>query len=203
MPAQKKRELRRVIRRQIAALPPEYLRSAGQRIAAWLAACPEYQRARTVLGFASTETEVDMLPFLRRALADGKRLAVPLCTAPGCMEARLITGLEQLRPGSYGIPEPGPDCPELAPTEIGFAVVPCMACDRLGNRLGHGGGYYDRYLTRYTGPAALVCPEALLQPVIPTEPLDRPVSPVVTELGIYRGGQRSEAECGKIQEESL
>lgn len=203
MLTEEKQALRRAIRRQTAAFPPDYLKSAGQKIAAWLAACPEYRRARTVLGFVSTKTEADMLPFLRQTLEAGKCLAVPLCTAPGCMEARLITGMDDLRPGSYGILEPTPDCPRLAPEEIEFAVAPCVACDRQGNRLGHGGGYYDRYLAVYAGPAALVCPEALLQSAIPMEPLDRPVGLVVTELGIYRNGMRSHAEGEDFREESL
>lgn len=199
MLTEEKQALRRAVRRQVAALPPDYLRMAGREIAARLAACPEYRRARTVLGFVSMKTEADMLPFLRQTLDAGKRLAVPLCTAPGRMEARLISGMDDLHTGSYGILEPGPECPLLAPAEIDFAVVPCVACDRLGNRLGHGGGYYDRYLAEYAGSAALVCPEALLQPAIPVEPLDRPVGLVVTEREIYRPG----AENRQFQEGAL
>lgn len=176
-----KQLLRQKIRRQIAGLPPGYLQLSGAQISARLVRLPEYQRAQTVLGFASTALEADLLPFLRQTLQAGKRLALPLCTAPGCMEARLVTSLDALHPGHYGIPEPGPDCPLISPEEIEFAVIPCLACDRSGNRLGHGGGYYDRYLTQYYHVSVLVCPHALLQPSIPTEPLDRPVSLVVTE----------------------
>ncbi|WP_298033730.1 5-formyltetrahydrofolate cyclo-ligase [uncultured Dysosmobacter sp.] len=185
---EEKQALRRAVRRQIAAFSPKYLRDAGEKIAARLDGCPEYRQARTVLGFVSMATEIDTLPFLRRTMEAGKRLTVPLCTAPGRMEARLIRGMDDLRPGSYGILEPGPECPRLAPAEIEFAVIPCVACDRQGNRLGHGGGYYDRYLAVYTGPAALVCPEALLQRSIPTGPLDRPIGLVVTETAMYRDG---------------
>lgn len=191
MLTEEKQTLRQMIRRQIAALSPEYLRDAGRQIAARLSECPEYQQAETVLGFVSMKTEVNMLPFLRQTLEDGKRLAVPLCTAPGCMEACLIHGMDDLRPGSYGILEPRPECPRLDPLKIDFAVVPCVACDRLGNRLGHGGGYYDRYLARYAGPAAIVCPEVLLQSSIPVEPLDRPASMVVTERRTYRNDLES------------
>lgn len=203
MLTEEKQALRQRVRRQTAAVSPEYLKYAGQKITAWLVDCPEYQQARTVMGFVSMKTEADMLPFLRRTLGDGKRLVVPLCTAPGYMEARLINGMDDLRPGSYGILEPKAKCPQLAPEEIEFAVIPCVACDRWGNRLGHGGGYYDRYLAMYTGPAALVCPEALLQPSIPMEPLDRPVGLVVTELGIYRNGIQSRTESENFQGGSL
>ena len=190
MISEEKRLLRQMIRRQIIGFPPDYLPGAGARITERLIRCPEYRSARTVLAFAATDREPGLGPFLERILADGKQLTLPLCAAPGCMEARRISSLDVLRPGSYGIMEPGPECLPIQPEEIDFAVIPCLACDRAGNRLGHGGGYYDRYLARYDGPAALVCPEALIQPSVPTGPLDRPVSLVVTERGVYRRGRR-------------
>ncbi len=186
MLSEEKRLLRQAVCRQAASLSPEFFKNAGERIAAKLVRCPEYRRARTVFGFVSMAKEIDMTPFLRQTLGDGKQLAVPLCTAPGYMEARLITGPEDLLPGHYGILEPKPECPLLPPEDIEFAVIPCVTCDRSGRRLGHGGGYYDRYLAKYKGPAALVCPEALIQPLIPTGPLDRLVGLVVTEREIYR-----------------
>lgn len=195
MLSEEKYLLRQEVRRQAAALSPEYLKSAGERAAARLVRCPEYRCARTIFAFVSTAAEIDTTPFLRRVLEAGKRLAVPLCTAPGLMEARLITGLTDLRPGRYGILEPGPHCPFLPPEEIEFAVIPCVACDRAGNRLGHGGGYYDRYLARYSGVSALVCPEALVRRSVPAGPLDRPASMVVTEEGIY--DSRPESQNGR------
>ena len=103
---EEKNALRREIRALRAALPEGYLARAGAGIAGAVAACPEYRAARTVMGFVSTPEEADLRPLLRQILRDGKRLAVPLCTGPGIMEARLISGLEQLAPGRYGILEP-------------------------------------------------------------------------------------------------
>lgn len=183
-----KQRLRRELCRRTGSLPPEYFQSAGALISAHLLHLPEYRLAGTVLAFAATASEPNMAPFLRQVLKDQKRLALPLCTVPGHMEARLVPALEVLRPGSYGILEPGPECPFLPPDEIAFAVIPCVACDRFGNRLGHGGGYYDRYLSLYAGPAVLVCPEALLLPSVPTESLDRRIPLVVTEEQIFRSG---------------
>lgn len=189
-----KQRLRQELRHRATALPPEYFQNAGALISARLLRLREYRQAKTVLAFAGTALEPNTEPFLRQALREQKRLALPLCTAPGRMEARLVSTLEDLRPGSYGILEPKPECPLLPPEEISFAVIPCVACDRFGNRLGHGGGYYDRYLSLYTGPAALVCPEALLQPSIPMGPLDRQVPLVVTEKDVFRNGSLSQQD---------
>lgn len=183
---EEKQALRRAIRTQIAQLPPSYLSEAGAGISRLLTTCPEYQAATTIMAFVSTPTEADMFPFLRQVLADGKRLAIPLCIRPGIMEARLITDLQQLCPGSYNIPEPPETSPLVAPEEIQLLIVPCMTCDTKGNRLGHGAGFYDRYLAAYKGATLLVCPEHLLQPYVPMEPLDQKIPTVVTELAIYR-----------------
>lgn len=183
---EEKRALRAQIRSRIAGLPAGYLREAGARIGDLVAQCPEYREAGTVMAFVSTAAEADLTPFLRRVLRDGKRLALPLCTGPGIMEARAVADLAQLRPGRYGIPEPGPMCPLLAPQALDLVVVPCVSCDLQGNRLGRGAGYYDRYLPRCGGKAIVICPEKLLRPRIPVSPLDRRVPVVVTERGICR-----------------
>ena len=186
---ERKTQLRRDAAARVRTLPEGYLRRAGQDIARRIAALPEYARARTVLAFAGTDREIDTEPLLRQALADGKQLALPLCTGPGRMEARLVSDLARLRPGAFGIPAPPSEGAPLPPEEIDLAVVPCVACDRTGRRLGHGGGYYDRWLAIYAGAAVLVCPEAMLLDAVPQEPFDAPVPLVVTERAVYRNGR--------------
>lgn len=186
---EEKRRLRRQVSALTGAFPPGYLSRAGARIAERIAALPEYRRAGTVLAFAGTEREIDTGPLLAMILAGGKRLALPRCTGPGRMEARLAADTALLRPGAYGILEPEPDWPPVSPAEIGLILVPCAACDRAGRRLGHGGGYYDRYLAAYGGSAALVCPEALVLDRIPQGPFDLPVPLLVTEAGVFRDGK--------------
>lgn len=185
---EEKRALRQEAAARCAALPRSYLDRAGQRIAERIAGLPEYGRAGTVLAFAGTGSEISTGPLLAMILADGKRLALPRCAGPGRMEARAVREPALLLPGAYGIREPAADWPLLGPEQIQLAVVPCLACDRAGNRLGHGGGYYDRYLASYPGAALLACPEALVLERVPQGPFDRPVPLLVTEAGIYRDG---------------
>ena len=90
----------------------------------------------------------------------------------------------RLAPGRFGLLEPVG--PRLGPTAIGAAdvvVVPALAVDRRGVRLGRGGGYYDRFLVRYAGETLLLCRQALLRPDIPWEAHDVLIPAVITEQG--------------------
>lgn len=183
---EQKAALRLLAQRRIDGLPSGHLAAAGRAMAALVTALPAYERAETVLAFASTVREPDTRPLLERVLRDGKVLALPACVGPGVMVCRQAGDLEALLPGPYGIREPGPDCPEIPPGRIGLAVVPCLAMDGAGNRLGRGGGYYDRFLAAYDGPALALCIRALLFEHIPAESWDRPVPMIVTESAVLR-----------------
>lgn len=185
---EEKRRLRRAVRALEARLAPRYLEESGRAIAAHLLAMPEYRAAGTVFCFVGFGREVDTRPILLDALERGKVLCVPLCTGPGRMELRQITGLDQLLPGAFGISEPPADSVPVATDEVDFAVLPCVTCDRAGRRLGRGGGYYDRFLAHYRGGTVLLCREKLIREEIPVEPHDYPVPWVLTERGLYEDG---------------
>lgn len=185
---QEKRQLRAVMRELSARLSPRYRAAADGAIARHVLSLPEYREAETVFCFVGAGREIDTRPILERALADGKRLCVPLCTGSGEMELRQITDLEELSPGAYGIPEPPAESPAVSPDQADMAVIPCVTCSREGRRLGRGGGYYDRFLSRYRGAAVLVCRERLLRQEIPFGPHDCPVPYVMTEAGLFEDG---------------
>jgi 5-formyltetrahydrofolate cyclo-ligase len=155
---------------------------------------PEFLSAGTVFCFVGTAGEIDTRPILTAALRAGQTLCVPLCTGNGLMELRRIDSLEQLSPGFHGIPEPPPAAGAINPDDVDFTVIPCAACDRVGHRLGKGGGYYDRFLAAYRGPAVLVCRERLLWDEIPMEPHDAVVPWVVTERALYEDGVPARTE---------
>ena len=185
---EEKQQLRSTMRRLERALPPEYRRKADAAIAAHLLAMPEYQEAGSLFCFVSTALEIDTRPILAQALESGKLLCVPLCTGPGLMELRQIRSLEELAPGAYGIPEPPADSPTVPVDAVDFAVLPCLSCNHLGQRLGKGGGYYDRFLAHYRGGTVLLCRERLIREEIPLEPHDYPIPWVLTERGLYEDG---------------
>lgn len=185
---EEKIHLRQTVRQLEAELPTAYLARSNEGILRRLLAMPAYQAAETVFCFVSVGTEVDTRPLLEDALSVGKRLCVPLCTAPGQMELRQITSLTGLVPGAYGIPAPPPESARVAIDGVDFAVIPCLTCSHGGRRLGRGGGYYDRFLTHYRGGAVLVCRERLIREEIPVEPHDMPVPWVLTERALYEDG---------------
>lgn len=186
-----KQALRRDVKAQAITLSEDYLRDSDAAICRVLLALSELKAANTVFAFCPVAGEPGILPVLEALLAAGKTLALPRCTAPGMMEARLVKDLKGLVPGRYGIRSPGEDCPLVPWEAFTFAILPCVAADREGNRLGHGGGYYDRFLAQAPRSmiSAVVCRTALMRPMVPVEPHDIPAALVVTEDGVWRQGR--------------
>ena len=177
-----KKELRKTLRARAAALPEQERRAASRAIARSVIASDAFRRAETVFAYVSTALEPDTAPILEAAWAAGKRVAVPKCGENGAMRALLLTDPDALRPGTYGLPEPPEDAPEVEPDLI---LVPCLAASKGGARLGHGGGYYDRYLRWRRAATLCLCFEALLSEDIPMTELDIPMDCVVTERGCH------------------
>ena len=185
---QRKRQLRMAVRRDEQLISICDRARSDQAVAIQVLALPEYRRAQSLFCFVSTTREIDTTPVLLDALHSGKTLCVPLCTEPGRMESRQITDLNQLVPGRYRLLEPTADAPVVPVDAIDFAVLPCVTCNYLGQRLGRGGGYYDRFLSQYRGGTVLLCRELLIRQEIPVEPHDYPVPWVLTERGLYEDG---------------
>ncbi len=185
--SQRKKQLRKEMLRTLMTLPDQYKLDADSRITENLRSLPEYQQADTVFCFVGTEHEICTRPFLQGVLDQGKRLAVPLCIGKGIMEARQIYALDELTCGFYGLYQPDSQAPVIPMEEIQFAVIPCLTADRRGNRLGHGGGYYDRLFNQYPDVlAAIICRERILREEIPLEVHDHRFPITISEEQIYR-----------------
>lgn len=186
---EEKQFLRQTMKRLEQELSAKYKRNSARAICAHVTAMPEYQAAETVFCFVGTENEIDTRPILQDVLRSGKRLCVPLCTEKGIMDLRQIFSLDDLHPGSFGISEPSPEAsPQISVDDVDFAIVPCLTCNHLGQRLGKGGGYYDRFLSHYRSGTVLLCREKLIREEIPVEPHDYPIPWVLTETGLYEDG---------------
>ena len=185
---EEKQALRRTMRELERQLSSRYRCSSSKAICSHLIGMPEYQASDTVFCFVGTAREIDTRLILEDALQRGKTLCVPLCTSPGHFEIRKITTLSQLVPGTMNILEPTADCPLVDIDDIDFAVIPCLTCNHSGQRLGKGGGYYDRFLAHYRGGTVLLCQEKLIREEIPVEPHDYPIHWVLTETCLYEDG---------------
>ena len=180
-----KSELRRQIADRVKALNPDYCRAADTAICSHVTASSLYARAKTLFCYVGTDREIDTAALLRAALADGKVVALPLCTGKGIMEARQIRSMDDLVSGKFGILAPGPHCPIVEPEALELAIVPCSTGNRRGQRLGYGGGFYDRYLPRTDCPKMLLCRQLLVCEDIPLEEHDIPMDYLATEDGIF------------------
>lgn len=130
----------------------------------------------------------------RAALATGRMVVLPRVDAPARMLAlhRIDDLARDVAPGRHGIPEPRPECEPIAPDAIDWVLVPGVAFDTLGHRLGYGGGYYDRLLPLLAPGAARVAGAFELQIVdaVPHAAHDLPVDAIVTEsrqIGVRPG----------------
>ncbi len=164
---------------------------SGQAILEQVLGLEAYRRAKLVHTYISSkENEVDTRALIGACLKQGKRVAVPV-VMPGTktLAHALIDGLDQLVVGPWGLAQPDPAAATWLPAEarIDLVVVPGLAFDRRGHRIGWGGGYYDRFLAQVQAVKIGLCYDALVLDRIPGEPHDVPVDMVVAETAIYQG----------------
>ncbi len=181
-----KAELRRAVLARRDAIPAERRAELSAVIFATVVALEAFQRARTVLAYCSFGSEPVTDPFLRAVLAHGQTLALPkVCREARALEVFRVTDpARELHPGVWGIREPDPAA--CAPVPLGvvdFVLVPGVAFDARGGRIGYGAGYYDRLLRGLAEGVPLVAAafEVQLVDEVPMEPHDRPIDRIVTE----------------------
>jgi 5-formyltetrahydrofolate cyclo-ligase len=186
-----KAELRAEARRRLRALDAQAKAAAEAEIGRRVWMVPEVAAARTLLLFADLPEEVSTDAIAAEALRRGLTVVYPR-TLPETrgMTLHRVASLDHLRTGSYGIREPDVErCPEVAEESIDAALVPGLAWDRGGNRLGRGAGYYDRLFGNPAWRGFRCGIFFSLQEVdeIPAEPWDLPLDAVVTEGEVWRG----------------
>ena len=176
-----KKQLRKAVTAKLKAMPEAARAAASTRISEQVLNSPEYRRAERIFLFVSMPTEPDTLPIIRQALRDGKRVYVPKCVSKTEMIAVSIADMTDLRPGAYGILEPQ-DCTKTAePDELDLILVPCVSAWTDGRRLGHGAGYYDRFLKGNAGKTICLCFSEAMEPDIPTDENDVRMHRVISD----------------------
>lgn len=167
------------------ALPAVDRALAAQAITARLIALPSYQAARAPLLTLAFRSEWDTAPLVQHALAAGKKLVLPRVDAATRMlvlHAVSDPGAD-LHAGYRDIPEPRPTCPAVAPQSVDWILVPGVAFDRNGRRLGYGGGFYDRLLPLVPAHVPRIAAAYAMQIVasVPAAPHDAAIDALITE----------------------
>ena len=178
-----KEEIREKYRKIRAQIPSETRKHADSQIAERLFNRPEYRDARIIYCYMSFKDEADTASIIDKSLRLGKQVALPRVSGKRKMEFFFISGQKDLVTGFMGIKEPAGYCLEAsAPSEDALVLLPGLAFDRSGARLGYGGGFYDTYLAKHAGcKKAALAYSAQIAPEIPTEPVDVKTDMIITE----------------------
>ena len=175
-----KKALRRQIREKKRAMSEEQIASASLRLGVQFICTQQYADARTIYGYLPYNQEVRTVPILQRALDDGKRVAVPKVYGDQ-MRFIYITGFDQLANSEMGIPEPIADEP-VADDQTALVLMPGLAFDAQGHRIGYGGGFYDKFLAAEPNhPTVALCYDFQILPQLETDVFDIPVDLVLWE----------------------
>ena len=173
-----KKELRRTIRERKRAMTEEEIVSRSEKLGQRFTASDAYKNAKTIYGYLPYNQEVRTVPMLEQALKDGKRVAVPKCYGDE-MRFIYLEDLSRVEKGYAGIPEPIADGP-VANDETALVLMPGLAFDPQGHRIGYGGGFYDKFLSAEPNhPTLALCYEFQMLPSLETEEHDIPVDTVL------------------------
>ena len=173
-----KKELRDAIRAKKRAMTPEEIEERSAQLGELLAGSPAYREADTIYGYLPYNQEVRTVPMLERALREGKRVAVPKVYGEE-MRFIYLTDLTKVAKGYSGIPEPIEDG-LVADDPHALVLMPGLAFDPQGHRIGYGGGFYDRFLaSEPEHPTIALCYDFQLLPELETEEFDIPVDTVL------------------------
>lgn len=173
-----KKALRQTIKAQKKAMTEAEIVAASNRLAEQFYATEQYRNAKTIYGYLPYNQEVRTTPILQKALADGKKIAVPKVYGDK-MRFIYLEDLSQVEKGYCNIPEPIDDGP-VADDPTALVLMPGLAFDKEGHRIGYGGGFYDKFLMEEPGhPTVALCYEFQMLPHLETEEFDIPVDIVL------------------------
>ena len=173
-----KKALRKEIREKKRAMTEEEIVSRSEKLGELFTSTEAYRNAKSVYGYLPYNQEVRTVPILQKALSDGKRVAVPKVYGD-TMRFLWLEDLSRVEKSEMGIPEPIADEP-VADDPTALVLMPGVAFTKKGERIGYGGGYYDRFLAAEPNhPTVALCYEFQMVEDLPTEEFDIPVDTVL------------------------
>ncbi len=177
--------LREVYGQRRRALDAGVKKMMDDKICAAATSLVSFRHAETVLLFAPKSDEIDVRAIAEIAWARGKQVAFPLCDPEKRnMTYHIVSSLDELETGTYGIMEPRPDAPLFDEVRPAVCFVPALLFDRQGYRVGYGKGYYDRFLHRFSGSKVGLVYSDFILDVVPRGRFDLAVDLLVTEKGV-------------------
>ena len=183
-----KKRIREALLAERLAVPEELREEADAVMTARFTGLASFRFAEAVLLYYPIKGEPNVLGCFEAARKAGKAVAFPKCDPVSCsMTYGIVSSLDELVPGLYGIPEPPESaesyCP--APTKHDLCVVPAVCFDRHGRRIGYGKGYYDRFLSSFGGSSVGFTLHRFLFDNLPHGRFDRTVDLILTEKGVF------------------
>jgi len=191
MNAEAKASLRARMRTIMQRIPDEKRQTDSEKLRSLLSEQPFFQRASSILFFAPLPAEIDVWPLLETTLAADKVIALP-CFDAGTQvyRSRRVKSLHvEIVSGQFGIREPAVSCLELPLDQLELALVPGVAFDRRGNRLGRGKGFYDRLLQDFRGTKAAIAFDEQITNEVPAGKNDVRMDYVVTPTRCVKTGR--------------
>ncbi len=169
------------------ALSQSEITDKSRSIQERLCALPEFVDASQILSYVSKDNEVDTHPLIRDLLEQGRCVLVPISLDDGTLNWSSLRSLDDLESGAFGVPEPRPEQHRLLePANDALVIVPCVAFTPSGHRLGHGRGYFDRFLAQHSGTTVGLAFETQKIDRLPVEKHDIALDIVLTESASYR-----------------
>lgn len=177
-----KADWRRKISTALKNLPRKKRRTDSEKLRARLKEQNFFRAARSVLFFAPLPEEVDLWPLLEETINSGKVVALPCFDADKeIYTSRRVKNVHvEILSGQFGIREPSVGCIEMAPGDLDLVLVPGVAFDLNGRRLGRGKGYYDRLLENFTGKKVGIAFDEQIVEAVPSESLDVRMNYILT-----------------------
>ena len=183
-----KAEVRKLCLAQRASLKEKERETKSLIIQQKLRDLPDFQKAQTVMIFLNFRDEVETTGLAEATIACKKKLILPRCAPKGILLPLEVSNLAlDLEPGAWGIREPKLTNEEANPLEIDLVIVPGAGFDMEGNRLGYGGGYYDRFFMRLNPltPRVALGFECQIIAQVPVDKHDAKMTKLITEKKVY------------------